>query len=438
MEKLLQMLRKRQDTVDAMRSLLNKVDEEHRDLTSSEETEYRSMERNVRKLQLDISEKKDELRAAGITRFPGDGPLAPSIMGDGFSSDNGEEIRMLRPDEKIADHVRYRSIGMEEREGSLSFGRYIRGIVTGDWDGAEHEKRALKEGDDTLGGYLVPSPLSAKIIDLARNASVCMRAGALTIPMESNTLDLAKILQDPTAYWRGENKPITVSDMSFGKLTLKARTLAALVKVSVEVIEDAMNLDQIVSSALSQALALELDRACIFGEGTPIEPLGLYNTEGVQVIDMGENGAALDSYLVFSQAAGKIADANGPEARNLALAMSPREYTEMDGWTDTLGQPLKPTKSYEDMRKFISNQIPTNMTKGAADDASIMIAGDFSQMLVGMRTNIAVKVSEDAADETGSAFTDMQVWIRAYLRADLVVARPPWFCVIDGVIPPAA
>ena len=37
-----------------------------------------------------------------------------------------------------------------------SFSRYLKGLATGDWSGAEHE-RALSEGTLTAGGHLVPT-----------------------------------------------------------------------------------------------------------------------------------------------------------------------------------------------------------------------------------------------------------------------------------------
>ena len=33
------------------------------------------------------------------------------------------------------------------------------------------------------------------------------------------------------------------------------------------------------------------------------------------------------------------------------------------------------------------------------------------------------------------AFTDLQVWLRAYMRADCVLVRDDHFVLIDGIIP---
>jgi hypothetical protein len=55
------------------------------------------------------------------------------------------------------------------------------------WVGADHE-RALAEATLGAGGALVPAPLSARVIDLARNATRVFQAGAVTIRMTSQTL----------------------------------------------------------------------------------------------------------------------------------------------------------------------------------------------------------------------------------------------------------
>lgn len=59
--------------------------------------------------------------------------------------------------------------------------------------------------------------------------------------------------------------------------------------------------------------------------------------------------------------------------------------------------------------------------------------GDFSQLLVGMRTELTIEASRVAADTTSSAFSNLQVWIRAYLRADANVMQPSFFSVLTGI-----
>jgi len=344
----------------------------------------------------------------------------------GLGGGVGDEVRFLRPEERLSSMV------SPELEGDFSLGRFLRGVVTGDWKGAVPERRALEITDPTLGGYLVPHPLAARIIDLARNKSVCVQAGALTIPMESNTLDIAVIGEGPVAYWRPEGTIINESGMAFSLRTFEAKTLGALVRCSVELFEDAQNLDSVVSTSLAQALALELDRAALFGTGTNSEPLGIYHTTGVNKVDMGTNGGILAGYAPFLEGIQRVMEANGPDPRDLCLVLSPREYVKLNMLLDQDNNPLQAPRAFEEIgKKLVSNQIPTDLTKGSSEDASVAILGDFTQLWIGMRTNLVLEVSREAGD----AFSKLQVLIRAYLRADVMVARPGFFAVVDGIIP---
>jgi HK97 family phage major capsid protein len=431
----LELRRKRAGIIEQMRALINTAQNAGRGLTSSEESRYKDMEAEVKRLDGDIQREEGLRSLEADLNEPLDAPRAPvppsPTNEPSFVDSKGREIRALRPEERVADHVRRE--GGDDFSEPLSFGRYIRGAVTGDWSGAEPERRAMKVADDVLGGYVVPSRLSAEIIDLARNKSVCLQAGARTLLMDSSTLDIALVTQDPVAVWRGESEPITSSDVSFGLLRLHAKTLAAMVKCSIEIIEDASNLDQTVTNAISQALALELDRTMLLGEGTPVQPRGLAKTEGVNTITLGTgNGAVLQSVTPFFQAREPILMANGQPT---AAIMSPREEVWLESLRDGEGRYLLPPESWTRLKRLSSNQIPCDLVEGESDNASIAIIGDFSRLLLGMRTALTVEISREAGDTTGSAFQNLEVWIRAYLRADVAVSKPSHFSIIEGIIP---
>ncbi len=130
----------------------------------------------------------------------------------------------LRYHERLADRG--------ERSGqNASFGKWLKGTIMGDWRGAD-EERAMSIGTPSAGGYLVPTPLALGIIDLARNQSRVLEAGAQTVEMQHETLRIARQLADPVATWRAESTPIALSDLTFDSVTLNARTLAVIVLFS--------------------------------------------------------------------------------------------------------------------------------------------------------------------------------------------------------------
>ena len=80
------------------------------------------------------------------------------------------------------------------------------------------------------------------------------------------------------------------------------------------------------------------------------------------------------------------------------------------------------------------------ITEGAGTESS-MVVGDFSQMLIGMRTRgVTIDVLDagtaiDANSVTWNAADQVMKLVRAYLRADMALLRPTWFTVLSGVTP---
>ena len=305
-------------------------------------------------------------------------------------NNSGIVVGLLK-EQRMADIAKPYTIDGEQRQ--LSIGKYVRGIVTGNWDGAEAEKRAMSEGALSGGGYLVPSLLSSQVIDLSRNQARVIQAGAVTVPMESNKLTLAKVATPPKAGWKKENESIAESNtMTLGAVNMEAKTLVGMMRMSIELLEDAANIDSVISTELSESLALELDRAAMFGKGENEEPRGVYHTPGIQKIDMGENGGAIQNYTKFSEAVEMVQNVNG-EANG--VIWSPRTAGAIDRLADTTGQPLRAPASYENLSKFATNQVPNDLTKGTAQNASVALVGDWSQLLIGTRTNLILEASRE-------------------------------------------
>jgi HK97 family phage major capsid protein len=340
------------------------------------------------------------------------GPLKP--IPEGQYIPESDEFRALKPSESFTE-----AIGAENRKG-LSFGRLVKGAVTGQWNGAEKEQRAMIEGSDSLGGFLVPSPLSARVIDKARAKSVCFRAGANTVPMKSDKLDFARVKDDFTAYWRRENQAITASDMAFEKITLHARVLACLGKMSIEVLEDSENLESVVTNSLAQTIALGLDRALLRGDSQPgAEPNGFENWSDINTIPV---GGALTGYSDVLDGLQDIEEANG-DVSMAAIIMSPARKYDFAKMLSGEGMYLKPPKEWEPLKKLVTTQV---------EDSKLYL-GDYSQMYVGIRNELRVDFSKEAADTSDSAFAQMQVWVRAFMRADVVASHEDHFCLLSTI-----
>lgn len=339
---------------------------------------------------------------------------------------DGRELRAITREGAVAAAFRDWRGPDNIRAHELSLPRMLRGLVTGQWRGAEAEQRTLVSGG--AAGYTIPEPLAARLIDKARNMSVLLKAGAVTVPMPSRTLRFAKVLGDVTPAWKAEGAAASVTDLNLGAVELQSRTLMGLAATSIELAEDSLNIGEAVETSLAQTIALELDRAGLLGTGAAEEPLGLWNIAGVGEVDMGTNGAQVTGFDPFSEAVEAVLEANG--VANAAI-FAPRTWGAIDRLVDGDGLPLQPPPSWVALQKLVSKQVPTTQTHGSANNASSVFVGDFTQLLWGVRTDLRLETSREASD----AFTKGLIYTRAYVRGDVYPARADHFCIVKGIIP---
>tara|TARA_R110000824_G_scaffold10010_4_gene44351 strand:+ start:223 stop:1494 length:1272 start_codon:yes stop_codon:yes gene_type:complete len=94
-------------------------------------------------------------------------------------------------------------------------------------------------GTNSEGGFTVPAPLAAELINLldsygvARN--VCKR-----VVMGAPTWSVPKLASGSTVYYPAEAAAITESALAFSQITLTAVKMASLVKMSTEISEDSL------------------------------------------------------------------------------------------------------------------------------------------------------------------------------------------------------
>jgi HK97 family phage major capsid protein len=208
--------------------------------------------------------------------------------------------------------------------------------------------------------------------------------------------------------------------------------LATGSKISCEIFEDAALVDQLVTNSIVQALALELDRVCLYGTGTAPQPKGVKNQTGVTITPLPTNGKSLTDFSDFSAGIATLMGANftGP----FGAIYSARTAGRMDALKDTLNQPMRQPDNVAAMRKYASNQIGNAFTVGTGTTCSDCFLAQWNQLLIGMRTDMVLEISRQAADASGSAFANMQIWWRAYIRADVQLAHPQAFNVLTGIL----
>ena len=387
---------------------------------------------NIRRLE--FADRMAHMGPGGDGHYRTEGGAVGMHYVDGSFPAGGEDRRKPAPKPLAGQQVLTREQSMAQwsvdngivtTDEPVSFDRYIRGIVTGDWSNAEHE-RALSEGTSTAGGVLVPVPVANSVIDLARNQTRVFQAGAVTVPMTSNTLKMPRLTVENSPAWRNENATITPADLTFDAVTFTARSLARSIVVSRELFLDTTGdprVGDVIAQSFAAQIAVELDRVALRGSGTPPEPKGVLNQSGVTITNHGAAGTALTNYDWLLDAAGAVrADNFEPTAHIVA----PRTATNLGKLkeTSTLAY-MEPPAAL--LPLLPTSQVPVNLTVTTSSDCSEIYTGAWSMLGIGIRQGFEIQFLTEPYADTG------QYGFIAHLRADVQCLQPAAFVVDLGV-----
>jgi HK97 family phage major capsid protein len=204
---------------------------------------------------------------------------------------------------------------------------------------------------------------------------------------------------------------------------------------SIELIEDSSNVAQLVQQTIMRAMGQKLDAAILEGSGSGAEPTGILNTSGINTVTSVGTPTNYDEMTTAVKEL--LVDNYSGDISGLAWIAHPRDYATYDGLVDTTNQSLRPTQWVGDLKRFSTTELPIN--GGAGTNESSMIVGDFTQCVLGMRTNgVQIRVSADGIANDGSsdinATSQLLRWIIAFVRADVAVLRPDHFTALTGVL----
>ncbi|MBL0420515.1 phage major capsid protein [Ramlibacter sp. AW1] len=335
-------------------------------------------------------------------------------------------LKVLRTGKEIRAHYRKSgAAGVGSGEG-LSFSAFVRGVAG--MKTTPEVQAALSEGTDTAGGYAVPHVLMPGILEALVPASSLMQAGAGIVPVPGGKdFTTAGIDSIPTAAWRLESGSVTSSEPSFRAVVAAPKSLAFMFKVSRELLMDARNMDEALTTACAQAMAKELDRAGLRGSGTNPEPRGILNTSGINSVANGTNGESLATlgYVNFFSGVQAALNANAPAPT--AAIMSPRSLVTLAALEDSTGQPLRVPRMLEGIRQIGTSQVPNNLTVGTSTDCTEIYLGDFSKMAFIMREQFSMMMLKELYAGTG------EIGFVCHARADVALWYAKAFTVITGL-----
>ncbi len=321
-------------------------------------------------------------------------------------------VRALNYLANPADATARRAAEFEIEVGKAAAAKYERssnGIVIPN----EVLRRDLVVGTPSAGGNLVADELlSGSFIDLLRNRLALAQAGVTVLSGLQGNISIPRQSSATTAYWVGENVSPTESQQAIDQVNMTPKTLGAYVDYSRRLLlQSSVDVEGMVRSDLARVIALELDRAAIYGTGSTNQPLGLVNTTGI-------GSQAITSYGTFEEYIGMetdVATANA-DAGSLryiinAAARGALKSTAKSASAVAAGFVFE-NNEINGYPAIVSNQLASN-------DA---LFGDFSMLVMGMWSGLDLTVDPYAGATAGT------VRIIALQDVDVAVKQPGAFC----------
>lgn len=299
------------------------------------------------------------------------------------------------------------------------------------------EQKALSEGTDTAGGFLVPPDIQAEM--LVRTAQMAVIRGKARVQPTSRDILKWPMVQAASSTtggvssgggsifssafvgsWAGETPAFTDVDPSFGSMDIPIKKLRVATRLSNDFISDAIvNILAFMAQNGAENMALVEDLGFINGDGTALQPMGLLNAPGISTTDIcaspltthtlvndtthpGPPGALIDlvyslppqyaskssvAFLMRRTIEGKIRKYVDGAGRYLWPAMTQSAFGVVD--RELMGYPISN-----------SDFVPTD---GTATSKPV-IFGDMSGYIIGQRAQITSTVLRERfadTDQTG-------------------------------------
>lgn len=159
------------------------------------------------------------------------------------------------------------------------------------------EKDYLQTGDDTQGGYLIPTPLLAEVNRFVSEYGFARREMRyLPFSGPGNERRIPALDSSVSVYWTDEAEAKTSSKPTFKLVTQTLKKLAAITPLTEEILEDsAINLISLLGELFGEAIAEEEDRVFFAGDTGDGDPYnGVINAANVENVDMGAGDDAAD------------------------------------------------------------------------------------------------------------------------------------------------
>ncbi len=336
-------------------------------------------------------------------------------------------------------------IGMNDAEiGDFSIVRAVNALVTGNWKEAGFEQemseqmasklgkraqgfyiptdvlmRDLNVTTSTAGGHTVATDLlSGSFIDMLRNKSQVIGLGSTMMNDLVGNIAIPRQTGGATSYWVAESGAVTESTPAFDQLSMSGKTVGSMSDISRKMLlQSSLDVEAFVRNDLATSLALAIDQAAINGSGASNQPRGILNTTGIGSVVGGTNGGApdwadivdLESAVAADNAdMGSLGFLTNAKVRGKLLQTEKASGTAQYVWSDN--------NTLRGYNAAVSNQVPSNLTKGSTSTCSAIVYGNWKDLIIGTWGGIDINVDTSTGSSSGTvrvvALQDVDIGIR--------------------------
>jgi len=348
-------------------------------------------------------------------------------------------------------------IGMSnEQTDNFSIVRAVNALVTGNWNDAGFEREMSDEMAGKLGkraqGFYIPTDvlmrdlnvttatagghtvatdlLSGSFIDMLRNKMATVGLGATMMTDLVGNIAIPRQTGGATSYWVAESGAITESQAAFDQVSMSPKTVGSMSDISRKMLlQSSMDVESFVRNDLATSLALAIDSAAINGSGASNQPTGILNTSGIGSVVGGTNGAAPDwADIVDLESAVAIDNADMGALGFLTNAATRGKLLQTEKASGTAQYVWSDSNTLRGYNAAVSNQVPSNGTKGTGTSLSSMVFGNWNDLIIGTWGGIDINVDTSTGSASGT------VRVVALQDVDIAVRHAESFAAMTDII----
>ena len=438
MKKYKQLLEERAALFAKQTAIVELVKNEDRELTKEEEARFDDLEEQMKGMVSSIKRAKiiydNELRKR---KEEGVELTALSSYGVGGS----EEREKSRMRAKYDLHKAIRSqlqnfvldgVEREIHEETLKRASDVNVNITGlavptDFisESRSGNGQTVTKDSGAFGANLVDTRLQSPI-EFLRPDPILERLGARFMSGLTGNLKFPVNKGGIVGSWEGEVDSSQGSENSYGDKEMSPKRHVTSVKISLQnLMQSSIDLQKFTVDDIRQVTSNALDYAGINGPGVSGVPLGILNSEGVNTVSAGVDGAKPTwSHIVDLETSINDANAGSESLAYLINSVTKGVLKKTKHGAGDLNYLMSGSNEINGYNAGISNLVPRDLSKGSGSNLSAGIFGDFSQLLIGQWAFLDLTVDSISLKKRGY----IELIVNSFL--DTMVRQPKAFSVI--------